>query len=98
ANRIESDFQETHRTCTNCLSGCSEDELQHKLHRSWIGLDVGNATEAASGLMHPVSSAVGKLRQTEVGVRDAQVLVVEGIKHLPPDLGLPLLREMERSG
>src|SRR5579864_4291511 len=76
----------------------SEEELQHKLHGARIGLYVGDAAEAAAGLMHQIRRAIRFGRQAEAGARNPQVLVIERIKQLPSKLEILLLGDVELFG
>src|SRR5436190_14281641 len=92
----------THAGATPRLPGMSNSgvvrlpvKLQSKLHGSRVGLDVRNSSKLASRLMHPVGRAVLIRRQTEAGIRKPEVLMVQGIKHFPPELKIPGLSKVK---
>src|SRR5574337_1725935 len=71
------------------------EELQSKFHRPRVSLDVGDASELASRLVYPISYVTRQWRQAPTRVRISQVLMVKGVKHLPTELQVPVLGDVE---
>jgi len=58
-------------------------ELQCEFRSARIGLDVGDAPKLAASLMDQIGSTAGRRRQTEIGIRKSQVLVIQRVEGLP---------------
>src|SRR6516225_12479639 len=76
----------------------SENELEAELHRARVGLNIGDLTERAACLMHGIRCAVWKRGQTETGIRQSEVLMVERVEKLPSELEIAVFGEMELLG
>src|SRR5215813_13762253 len=70
-------------------------ELQRELHGARIGLYVGNAAECTACLADRVSFALRARRQAVARVRQPQVLMIQRVEHLPAELDVALLGQVE---
>ena len=66
-------------------------ELKSQLHCPRIGLYVCNFAELAPKLVNYVRASVSVGWQTPSGIGDSKVLMIKGVKHVPPELEVTAL-------
>jgi hypothetical protein len=64
----------------SAIQPSSEIKLQSELHGAGIGLYVGDSAETTAGLMHGIGFSVRARRQTETGIRQPEILVIQRVE------------------
>jgi hypothetical protein len=61
-------------------------ELQPELHIARVGLNVGNLSKLATELVNCIDLPIRSRRQAPMIIGQAQILMVQGVEHLPLNL------------